>query len=575
VTTPDVNTTMATVLVDEWVRAGVREAVLAPGSRSAPLALALAGDPRVRLSVFLDERSASYFALGAAKASGRPVVVLSTSGTAAANFHPAVVEAWHARVPLLVCTADRPPELRDTGAGQAIDQIKLFGGAVRWFAEVGAPEPVPGAGRYWRSMASRAWAESVGPPAGPVHLNLAFREPLIPTGAPLLDAPARAHGAPWVESVPRVRAPHPDDVGAVVDAVDAHPRGLVAVGWGTAVSPQTLDRFAHAAGWPVLADAISGVRSGRSAISAYDPLLRDGDFGARWRPDAVLHLGAPLTNRPAAAWLGPSVPRLLVDPQGSWLDPNRGLARRIAADPDLLLDHATTRLCGHGANPGWLDGWVAAEATARHAIDRLLDSWEAPFEGRVVRDVVAALPDGATVVVGSSMPVRDAESFVAPRRGLRWLTNRGANGIDGFVSTILGAASVSDGPVVGLLGDLTFLHDVGGLLGAAGRGIDAALVVLDNDGGGVFSFLPQAELPEHFETLFGTPHGLDLVELAAAHGVVAQRVRSAADVVPALEAALGAGGVRLVVVPTDREDNVRRHREVWAEVARAVAAATG
>jgi 2-succinyl-5-enolpyruvyl-6-hydroxy-3-cyclohexene-1-carboxylate synthase len=289
----------------------------------------------------------------------------------------------------------------------------------------------------------------------------------------------------------------------------------------------------------------------------------------------VLHLGAPLTNRPAAAWLGSSVPRLLVDPDGAWLDPNRGLGRRIAADPDLLLDTARARLCGHGANAGWLDQWLTAEATARRAIDALLDSWDAPFEGRVVRDVVAALPDGATVVVGSSMPVRDAESFVAPRTGLRWLTNRGANGIDGFVSTILGAASVSDGPVVGLLGDLTFLHDAGGVLGAAGRGIDAVLVVLDNDGGGVFSFLPQAELPDHFETLFGTPHGLDLVELAAAHGIVGQRVREASDVVPALEAAFGAGGVRLIVVPTDREDNVRRHRQVWAEVARAVGAPTG
>jgi 2-succinyl-5-enolpyruvyl-6-hydroxy-3-cyclohexene-1-carboxylate synthase len=566
-TASDANATMARVLVDEWVRAGVREAVLAPGSRSAPLALALAADDRMRLSVFLDERSASFFALGAAKASGRPAVVLSTSGTAAANFHPAVLEAGHARVPLIVCTADRPPELRDTGAGQAVDQLKLFGDVVRWFAEVGPPEPVAGAGRYWRSIAARSWAEALGPPAGPVHLNLAFREPLVPTGGPLMDAPGRGRGQPWAASTPRPPLPHADDVAVLVEAMDASPRGVIVAGWGSAVAPEILERFSRIAGWPVLADAISGLRSGRHAISTYDPLLRHAPFAASWKPQLVLHLGAPLTNRAPTTWLDDSVPRLLVDPDGAWLDPNRTITRRLAAHPEALLAAATERLCGHGANTGWLDQWLGAEAAARRVIDSVLDSWDEPFEGRVVRDVAAALPPGATVVVGSSMPVRDAESFVAPRAGLRWLANRGANGIDGFVSTVLGVAAVSPPPVVGLLGDLTLLHDAGALAGAARRGVDAVLVVLDNDGGGVFSFLPQAELREHFERLFGTPHGLDLVAVAEAYGVEAERVTSAAQVVPAVEAALAAGGVRLVIVPTDREDNVHRHRQVWAEVA--------
>ena len=579
-TAPDANTSMATALVDEWCRAGVRDAVLAPGSRSAPLALALASDARIRLSVFLDERSASFFALGTAKASGdplrsghpgRPVVVLSTSGTAAANLHPAVLEARHARVPLILCTADRPPELRDTGAGQAVDQLKLFGDSVRWFAEVGVPEPVAGAGRYWRSVAARSWAEAMGPPAGPVHLNLAFREPLVPTGGPLVEAAGRKDGRPWVASSPRSLPPDPGDVAALVAAVDARARGLVVAGWGAGVSAEVLDRFAWAAGWPVLADAVSGLRGGRHAISAYDPLLRHPGFAARWKPDLILHLGAPLTNRPATAWLDESVPRLLVDPDGAWLDPNRSVVRRIVADPDELLTRATRDLCGHGANHGWLDRWLSAGATARGAVDALLDSWDDPFEGRVVRDVAAALPDEATLVVGSSMPVRDAESFVAARSGLRWLSNRGANGIDGFVSTVLGVASVA-GPVVALLGDLTLLHDAGGLLGAAQRGVDAVLVVLDNDGGGVFSFLPQAELPDHFEAVFGTPHRLDLLAVAAVHGLPAERVTTAAGVVPAVEAALARGGVRLVVVPTERQDNVRRHRQVWDAVARAVRA---
>ena len=572
----DTNTSLARALVDEWARAGVREAALAPGSRSAPLALALAGDGRIGLSVFLDERSASFFAVGVAKASGRPAVVVCTSGTAAANLHPAVVEAWHARVPLIVCTADRPPELRDTGAGQAIDQLKLFGDAVRWFCEVGVPQDVPGAGHYWRSVASRAWGAALGPPAGPVHLNLAFREPLVPTGAPLVDTVGRAAHAPWTTAHPHPPEPHADEAAALVAAVDASPRGVLVAGWGSGATPRVVERFVRAAGWPVLADAVSGLRSGPTAVSTYDPLLRAADFAARWVPDLVVHIGSPLTNRPATAWLDESVPRVLVDPDGAWLDPHRSASTRIAADANALLLAVTDSICWRPSTGAWCDGWLAAEAAARKAIDDLLDSWHQPFEGRVVRDIAAALPDGAILAVGSSMPVRDAESFVAPRTGLRWLSNRGANGIDGFVSTVLGAARVAKagrhGPVVALLGDLTLLHDAGGLLGATRRGVDAVLVVLDNNGGGVFSFLPQADLPEHFETVFGTPHGLDLLDVAKAYGVPGCRVSTAEQVVPAVLDAIAAGGVHIVVVPTDRADNVSRHRQVWATVAEAVRA---
>lgn len=557
----DANTALARVLVDEWVRGGVRDAVLAPGSRSTPLALALAADERIRLTVFLDERSAAFFALGVAKASGRAVPVVCTSGTAAANFHPAVLEARHARVPLIVCTADRPPELRDTGAGQTIDQLKLYGDVVRWFVEVGAPEDAPGAGSYWRSIGARSWAAAEGPPAGPVHVNLAFREPLVPTGAPVVEAPGRPHGAPWTQSRAQPSPPHADDVLALGQAVDVHARGVLVAGWGAEVSVAAASRFAKAAAWPILADPISGLRCGPSTISAYDPLARAGKLPD---PDIVVQVGAPLTGRPARAWLSRAPRHILVDPHREWLDPDRTASERVVANADALLGAAVEHVCWRTPNGPWPERWRAAETEARATIDSLLDSWEAPFEGRVVRDVAGCLPDGSTVVVGSSMPVRDAESFVAPRHGLRWFANRGANGIDGFVSTILGVAHGGGaGAVVGLLGDLTLLHDAGGLLHAAERGLNATLVVLDNDGGGIFSFLPQAERPEHFEAVFGTPHGLDLTAVAAAYGVPATRIDKAAEVVPAVLDAVEAGGVRIVVVPTDRAENVSRHREVW------------
>ncbi|MEX1006928.1 MAG: 2-succinyl-5-enolpyruvyl-6-hydroxy-3-cyclohexene-1-carboxylic-acid synthase [Acidimicrobiia bacterium] len=564
--TRDAATSFARTLVDEWVRNGVTDACLAPGSRSAPLALALAGDDRVRLHVHLDERSASYFALGRGKASGRPAVVLCTSGTAAANFHAAVLEAHHSRVPLIVCTADRPPEFRDAGAGQTIDQLKLYGNAVRWFCEAGVPDDRPGVGAEWRSMAARAVGDSFGPPAGPVHLNLPFREPLVPTGAPLVDAPGRSHDRPWTARAPGTRAPSAAMLDALADLIGSTPRGLVVAGWGAGVRTETLMRFAEVTGWPVLADPISNLRV-PGTVTTYDPLLRSGDFASAHRPDVVLRIGGPLTSKVSMQWLDPDVGQVLVDPDGAWLDPHHAVSGRMLADAELLLDALTPQLAGLTIDDEWNESWRSADVSARAAIDGLIDGWNEPFEGRIARDVVAAIPDGASLVAASSMPVRDVESFAAARTGLTLLANRGINGIDGFVSTVLGIAAGSDGPTVGLLGDLCFLHDSNGLLGARDRGLDATFVVVDNDGGGIFSFLSQADLPEHFETLFGTPHGIDLAALARVHGLPVMEATTAADVAPAVSEAAAGGGVRVVLVRTNRATNVTRHREVWLAVA--------
>jgi 2-succinyl-5-enolpyruvyl-6-hydroxy-3-cyclohexene-1-carboxylate synthase len=569
----DANAAFARAFVDELVRGGVTEAVVAPGSRSTPLALAFAADVRMTVHVLLDERSAAGFALGAARASGRPSVLCCTSGTAAAHFHWAVLEAHHGRVPLIVCTADRPPELQGVGAGQTIDQTRLYGDAVRWFHDPGPPDDcaVAEADATWREVAARSVLAATGSPAGPVHLNLPFREPLVPSGAPLLDTPGRPDRAPWLTAPSVAPAPDAATVTALVDAVRAAPRGVLVAGWGAGVPADVAARFAAAAGWPVLADPISGLREGPSAVSTYDALLRVPEFAEAHRPDLVVRVGAPLTSKVAGQWLSQAGATWLVDRDGVWLDPDRVATERVHTDPAVLLDAVASALDGPPSSAAWLSEWTSAERLARSAIDEACDAADDPFESRIARDVVASLPAGSTLLVASSMPVRDVESFAAPRTGVTFLANRGVNGIDGFVSTVLGAAAGGDGgPVVGLLGDLCFLHDTNGLLGARDRGLDATFVVVDNDGGGIFSFLPQGK-PEvvdtdRFEELFGTPHGLDLAALAAVHGVPCAVVERAGEVGPAVQDAVAAGGVQMVLVRTDRAQNVARHQAIWDAV---------
>jgi 2-succinyl-5-enolpyruvyl-6-hydroxy-3-cyclohexene-1-carboxylate synthase len=503
---------------------------------------------------------------------------LCTSGTAAANFHPAVLEAHHARVPLIVCTADRPFELRDTGAGQSVEQVGLYGGSVRWAVDVEAPQHSAEAAvtRAWRAVASRAAAVATARPQGPVHLNLAFREPLVPTGAPPLEHAGRPDGAPWVD-VHRGRAtPSVELVRDLATRSRRAQRGLLVAGWGAGVQPEVLERLATVMGWPLLADPISGARSGPSAIASYEALARAGFLHSR-APDLVLRFGAALTSKPVTAWLDDHIPQVVVDADGAWLDPQRATTEVAAVDGELLAE-ALVEACSNAsvAAPAsaWLDDWLAAEQAARTAIDRVLDGWAEPFEGRVARDVVDAVPPGSNVVVASSMPVRDVEAFARPRRDVRFFSNRGVNGIDGFVSTVLGVAAASPtSPTVALVGDLCFLHDSNGLLGAVDRMVDATFVVLDNGGGGIFSFLPQASHGAYFETLFATPHSVDLAALAAVHGVAATRVEKAVDVVPAVHDAIRAGGVHVVVVSIERADNVSRHRAVWESVAAALPAA--
>jgi 2-succinyl-5-enolpyruvyl-6-hydroxy-3-cyclohexene-1-carboxylate synthase len=586
------STAFAVTLVDELVRCGLREAVLAPGSRSAPLAIALwekAGqDGALRLHVRIDERSAAFLALGLAKAGGRPVAVLCTSGTAAANFHPAVIEADESGVPLLVLTADRPPELRGTGANQAIDQLKLYGGAVRWFAEAGVPEARPGMNVYWRSLACRAWATASGADGGfpgPVHLNLPLREPLVPgladAGAPAVAGtepgpdgwPEPLAGRPGGEAWFRwARADQPGAPGADVPGTLDLPwteRGVIVAGDGAA-DPAGLLRLAAAAGWPVLAEPSSGARQGRHALGAYQYLLEHPAFLAGHRPDLVIFAGRPGLSRGQTAFLRQTAADgarqvVLAQGPGRWADPAR-TATDVAA---------AVRLAGapSAAAGGWLGRWQEADAAATGAVDTILDAAGELTEPRLARDLAAVLPDGALLWAASSLPIRDLDRHLAVRDGLRVLASRGASGIDGLISSAAGAAlahqAPGGGPAAALLGDLAFLHDAPGLFaGPEEARPDLVLVVANNDGGGIFSTLEQAAVPAPFERVFGTPHQARLAGLAAAAGIGHTVVLRPAD----LPGALKGDGIRIVEVPADRAAGTALRRRLAEAAAAAITA---
>ena len=542
--------------VDELVRGGLEHASISPGSRSTPIALALARHPSVRVHVHLDERASAFFALGIGKATNRPAAAVCTSGTAAAEFLPAAVEGSMARVPLLLLTADRPQELRGVGANQAIDQRKLFGAYARWFVDA----PVPGDAatpRRWRSLAKRAYTRTITPRSGPVHVNLPFREPLVPSAA----APGHAFDGKGITVVATERVERT----SLLEELRRVERGVVVAGSLRASAPLLVALARHLA-WPLIAEPTSGLRA-PGALGAGTFLLSNEGFVEGHRPELVVQVGAAPTSRPGLAFAAAADRLVIVDPDDLVADPNRAASSTFTDSPDLLarqvLDSVAQR------EPGaWQRDWRHADDRAREAVDATIDAWDEPFEGRVARDVAECLPEGSTLVVGSSMPVRDLDLYMRPRDGLRVLANRGASGIDGFVSTALGVAATGS-RTTALCGDLTLLHDIGSLVWSARRGYDAVFVVPNNDGGAIFSFLPQRELPE-FERLFVTPHGTDLGALCAAAGAGHEKIHRADDLVPAVERAHGSRGVHVIEVPSDRDENLRRHAEVHEAVATAL-----
>jgi 2-succinyl-5-enolpyruvyl-6-hydroxy-3-cyclohexene-1-carboxylate synthase len=576
------NTALASAFAEELARCGVRQAVLSPGSRSTPLALALWREDAIETTVIVDERSAAFFALGAAQASGTPVAILCTSGTAAANFHPAVCEADHSAVPLLMLTADRPPELRGVGAGQAIDQLKLYGESVRWFCEVGTHAADDDGLLHFRSTACRAFAAARGEPRpGPVHLNFPLREPLAPLpedGAVTATDPLALEGRdgrPLTAVTPIDMEPTEFLLDEVAGHIAEAPIGAIVA--GRQLDPELRGPLAHlasAAGYPILAEPTSQLRCGphdRShVVTAYDLLLRDERFRENAAPELVLRFGEMPTSKPLRSWLAESgADQIVVDPLGDWNEPTRRAAALLRADPTELAAGWAARLGEERPAPAM---WLAAERAARDAIEAELRESDDLTEPGLQLALGAAYADGELVYTASSMPIRDQEAFLpSTAADATFLCNRGANGIDGLISSGIGAAHATGKPTTILTGDLGLLHDIGGLAALRDVYTTVRIVVIDNDGGGIFHFLPQQDAlaKDEFEVLLGTPRGVDTAKAAALFDLPHQRLDSLDDLPGAL-----AAGTGLIAVKTDRKANADLHGHLASAVHAAVARAT-
>jgi 2-succinyl-5-enolpyruvyl-6-hydroxy-3-cyclohexene-1-carboxylate synthase len=587
--------------IDELQRTGLQNVVICPGSRSTPLAMSCANHPGIKTWMHIDERSAAFFALGMAKQLTQPVALVCTSGTAAANFYPAIVEAKLTHVPLLVLTADRPHELRDNGAPQAIDQVHLYGTHVKWFAEVALPEATNAALRYIRTLADRAVALTTAVPAGPVHLNLPFREPLTP--GPLADQPllpiekrervaweGRPNNAPFVQVADALLAtPADETLKQIAEQVRTIQRGLIIAGpYDRPALTEPLIQLARTLGYPILADPLSQLRSGphdhSNIISSYDAFLRLDDFTSQTAPELVVRFGAMPTAKTLLLYLKryPDCPQIVVNAQGGWNEPTQLAAQFIHADEVAFCEQLQLRLASSeqpvlpDIEQTWLQRWQKADQLTRESLATAIQDFPVLFEGRIfielaeLAELAHLLPEGCTLFAGNSMPVRDMDTFYwGSHTQIRIAGNRGANGIDGVVSSALGYSAYAPGPTILVIGDLSFFHDLNGLLAARFHHLNMIIVLVNNDGGGIFSFLPQAHYAEHFEQLFGTPTGLDFQHAAHLYGATFQRIESWSAFREAVLQGSQNGGLHIVEVPTERESNVAMHRQLWQAMERA------
>ena len=565
--------------VDELTRSGVENVVISPGSRSTPMSMVMAEHPELKIWLEIDERSAGFFALGMAKAKREPIALVCTSGTAAANYMPAIVEAYLSRIPLIVITTDRPHELRDVGAPQAIDQINLYGKYAKWFVEMALPEEDEAMLRYVRTVAGRAVATAASGPAGVVHLNFPFREPLIPdfTIENLFSAGSRDR-EPYVATAQGVPVLEPSFVQELSEYLLKTEKGLIICGpYDDPMVAKTVTLLAEKLNYPILADPLSQLRSGEHKmdwiIDTYDTFLRDKNFSSTYKPDVVVRFGAMPISKALLLYLkqNPATRQIIIDEDGGWREPTLMASDMVFARPDELFQNLLESQPIQEINrqEDWSDHWLHTNQTVRRVLMEE-GKKEILFEGQIIQELIELLPEEATLFVGNSMPVRDLDSFfLNNNKQIRTMANRGANGIDGVVSSALGAATVGS-PLVLMIGDLSFYHDLNGLLATKLHPINITIILVNNDGGGIFSFLPQANHPKHFEQLFGTPLGLDYRQTVEMYGGRFHRIQDWTQFRERFKDEIKNEGLSVIEVPTIREENVVAHRDLWEKAFDAV-----
>lgn len=558
----------------------VREAVICPGSRSTRLALSFSRQRGIRTWTLYDERSAGFFALGIAKISCTPVAVISTSGTAAANLLPAIVESKFSRIPLVAITADRPPELRDFGGAQTIDQVRLYGSHVKWFQDMPIAADSLQLLRYSRLVGLRASSVAKSPPAGPVHINFSFREPLLP------ETPNSESREPNVSNevfvVGMRRDPNDDELEAAAKGIRHGSRGVIVAGPGEYEGIRgDISSLSRTLGWPVLADSLSNLRQDRSIhglVRCYPFLLRNKKFRESMAPEWVIRLGGVPTSKDLATFCE-GVSTILLDEGGGWRDPDFSVSRMIHGDLKVSVSTIARTLKNFRRPPKWLSVWKAEDNRIERIAAAVMEGVQEPFEGKLFLRLSRILKPYSplTVVVGNSMPVRDLDHFfIRGDRDIHLVANRGANGVDGLVSTAMGI-SAREGNVLLILGDVSFYHDMNGLLASKLYGLKATIVVINNRGAGIFSFLAQHSLPKKtFEQLFGEPHDMDFSGVRTIYGGAFTRVADWRSFEKVLSGSIKAPGLKVIEFDAlDRESNLSLHRRFFEEISSHVGGSTG
>jgi 2-succinyl-5-enolpyruvyl-6-hydroxy-3-cyclohexene-1-carboxylate synthase len=568
-------TAYVAAFVAELVNTGVRDVVISPGSRSTPMAMMMAEHPDLRVHIQIDERSAAFFALGIAKSLRKPVAILCTSGTAAANYYPAIIEAYYSRVPLIVLTADRPHELRDVGAPQAIDQIHLFGHHVKWFVEMAPPEKTDEMIRYARSVCARAAAIAMRNPSGPVHLNFPFREPLVPDleKEDLFELHERQNGYVSIETGELSLSE--EKYKELAEVLSQYDKGIIVCGPLDDESfAEAITGLARTLKFPILADPLSQLRSGKHSkdyiVDAYDTFLRNSECKKALKPDIMIRFGAMPVSKALSIFIKENmdIPQIVIDGGAGWRDPAQATSNMIYCN-ETEFCKSIAKYVSEKKNHPFLHKWLELNKLTKTELSKI-NEIEDLSEGKLFYQLSDLVPDGATLFVGNSMPIRDLDTFFhVTDKSIRIMANRGANGIDGIISTAIGAASVSQ-PLYLVVGDLTFYHDLNGLLAAKLYNINIKILLVNNNGGGIFSFLPQSGHPKNFELLFGTPLDLDFEHVVRMYNGKFDKITSWDEFTSTFLRNMDDSGLSVMEISTTRDRNATEHRELWNHVSREI-----